>query len=308
MTDEKIVQKVEEIRSLKIQGARNVAKEAISSLKEYAENYDGNEKEFFTDFVDNCKALMASRPTEPMMRNGIRYIIYTLKQAADQPLNIQKETAQTEADRFLDYADEALRKIAEIGAKRIPNKSIVMIHCHSSTVMAILKEALDQGKKFEVVCTETRPMFQGHKSAKELSQYGIPVTLIVDSAMRTFLKKADMVLVGSDAICANGDAVNKIGTSMLAVCANELKKPFMVATEGYKFDPETVMGVMEPIEERPVYEIADPNSLEDVQIRNPAFDITPAEYIDLIITEDGVMSPSAVYEVMHKKFAYMFNK
>lgn len=308
MTDDKINLKIEEIKSLKIQGARNVARESVSALKEYTERYEGNEKEFLQDFIENAKALMASRPTEPMMRNGMRYIINALKRATDQPLNVQKETARTESDRFLDYTDDALRKIAVIGAKRIPNKSIVMIHCHSSTVMAILKEALDEGKKFEVICTETRPMLQGHTSAKELSEYGLSVTLVVDSAMRVFMKKADMLLVGADAVCSNGAVVNKIGTSVLAVCANELRKPFMVATETYKFDPETALGAMEPIEERPTYEIADPASLKDVQVRNPAFDITPPEYVDLIITEDGVMSPSAVYEVMQKKFDYVFNR
>ena len=294
MIDKKVKETIKKIKELRIQGARNVAISAIDTLSKYAERYKGDN--FLKDFLENAEALSKSRPTEPMLRNGIKYILTAIKKNEDQDRDALRKLVEETGAEFLEYCDAAQKKIIEVGANRIPANSAIMVHCHSSTVVNILKKA--KKKKIRVICLETRPVFQGRKTAKELSEAGIPTTLIVDSAMRSFIKKVDLVLIGADAVCANGAVINKIGTSLLALCAHEQRKPLYVAAETYKFDPETTSGTLEEIEERKVKEVADPKKLPKVKIRNPAFDATPPEYIDLLITEEGIMSPHNVYDIL----------
>ncbi|MEM3794084.1 MAG: ribose 1,5-bisphosphate isomerase, partial [Candidatus Bathyarchaeia archaeon] len=159
---------------------------------------------------------------------------------------------------FIKNAKEAIGKISEIGARRISDGDVIMTHCHSTAVVAILKAAKAMGKRISVYATETRPLYQGRLTAEQLLQNGIPVTLIVDSASRYFMKRVDKVLVGADAVAANGAVVNKIGTSMVALAAHEARTLFFVAAETYKFSPETIIGELIKIEERPKEEILPP--------------------------------------------------
>ncbi|MFH1786167.1 MAG: ribose 1,5-bisphosphate isomerase [archaeon] len=300
MTVEEIAGK---IKRLEIQGATNVALEAVKVLEEFAGKYDG--ETFQKDFEAKAKILIATRPTEPMMRNGIRYLISIVRKNSEKGLPQLQGVVKEGSEKFFEYVESSKEKIAKIGAKRIPNKGVVLVHCHSSTLIKILKEALDEGKTFEVINTETRPRLQGRITAKELAQYGIPITHIVDSAVNYYMPKVDAVLVGADAITSDGSVVNKIGTSQIALSAKKHGVSFMVASETYKFDPETAMGAQEVIEERDPKEVWE-EEVDGVQVKNPAFDITDAEYIDLIITEEGIMSPHAVYDVIRKKFPYVF--
>ncbi len=306
MVGKKVAETAERIKALEIQGATAIAVAAISALTDFSKEFSGNEKEFVNQFIENSNALISARPTEPMLRNSIRFVLSSLKKNIDQGIKAMQRVVEESGKQFVEYTSGAQQKIAKIGSKRIQDKSVVFTHCHSSTVIGILKQAFADGKKFEVICTETRPRFQGRTTARELAEAGIPVTLIVDSAMRAFVRKADVVLVGSDAVAANGAVVNKIGSSLLALAAKEMRKPFMVASETYKFDPETVLGSLEEIEQRPSAEVSE--EIPNVQIKNPAFDITPPDYIDCIITEEGIISPHAAYEIIKKKFPYIFER
>ncbi|MFC1455062.1 ribose 1,5-bisphosphate isomerase [Candidatus Undinarchaeota archaeon] len=300
MTVEETAQK---IKKLEIQGATNVALEAVKALEEFADKYEG--ESFLKEFEAKSKILIESRPTEPMMRNGIRYVLSNIKKAKDDDTDSLREVVKSASEKFFEYVEESREKIANIGSKRIQNKNIVLVHCHSSTLIKILKKALDDGKVFEVINTETRPKMQGRVTAKELAQFGIPVTHIVDSAVNYYMPRVDLVLVGADAITSDGSVVNKIGTSQIALSAKKHGVPLLVASETYKFDPETAMGEQEVIEQRDPKEVWD-EEVDGVQIKNPAFDITDADYVDLIITEEGIMSPHAVYDVIRKKFPYIF--
>ena len=116
------------------------------------------------------------------------------------------------------------------------------------------------------------------------------------------MKDIDVVLVGADTICSNGALINKIGTSQVALAANEARVPFIVCAETYKFSPKTLVGEMVEIEERGAGEVVDPKLIPpNVAVRNPVFDATPAEYIDSIVTEIGLISPYAAYEVIVKE-------
>ncbi|MEM3018917.1 MAG: ribose 1,5-bisphosphate isomerase, partial [Candidatus Bathyarchaeia archaeon] len=234
-------------------------------------------------------------------------VMYRVLQAEERGEDIYglREATVKACDEFIKNAKEAIGKISEIGARRISDGDVIMTHCHSTAVVAILKAAKAMGKRISVYATETRPLYQGRLTAEQLLQNGIPVTLIVDSASRYFMKRVDKVLVGADAVAANGAVVNKIGTSMVALAPHEARSLFFLAAETYKFSPETIIGELIKIEERPKEEILPPEivikGLKGIEVRNPAFDVTPPDYIDLIITERGIIPPQAALTVIQQE-------
>ncbi len=239
------------------------------------------------------------------MRNAVRWIISQVERSGKEKIKELAEIVASASQRFLRNLEDSKEKIAEIGARRIRNNSVILTHCHSSTVTYLLKRAKKEGKSFEVICTETRPVFQGRMTAKEMLELGVKTTLIVDSAARFFMNQADFVIVGADAITSEGNVINKIGTSMIALVAHEARTPFYVVSELLKFDPATMYGDYEKIEERSPNEIWK-NPLENLIIRNPAFDVTRRDFIHGIICEEGIISPQSVIEVMHRKYPWVF--
>lgn len=301
-----IRQIAERISQLKIQGARNVAIAAIKALVKMSEETRAeNKKEFSEDLFKAQTILFSSRETEPLMRNAIKWIISQVENSDEKNVNSLSKIVASSASQFLKNLEDSKTKIAAIGSKRIKNKSIILTHCHSSTVTKLLIKANRDGKKFEVFCTETRPLFQGRITAKELVKEGIKTTLIVDSAVRSIIKDIDLVIVGSDAITSEGNVINKIGTSTIALIAREARKPFYVVSELLKFDPATICGDYEKIEERDSSEIWK-NAPKNLLFRNPAFDITRREFIHGLICEEGIIPPHSIFEVVNRKYKWIF--
>ncbi len=297
---------VKQIKRLEIQGARNVAIAAIKAIEVLASQTQApSKKDFLRELTKAKDVLFASRSTEPLMRNALRLIINRVDRSEEKNVKKLAEIAAQAAQQFLLDLENSRKRIAEIGAKRIRSNSVVLTHCHSSTVTNLLKRAKYEGKVFEVICTETRPVLQGQITAKEMLDMGIKTTFIVDSATRFFMNDVDLVLVGADAITSEGNVINKIGTSMAALVAHEARAPFYVVSELLKFDPATVSGDYEKIEERSPNEIWK-NAPKELTIRNPAFDVTRRDFIHGIICEDGMISPHSITEVMHRKYPWVF--
>jgi ribose 1,5-bisphosphate isomerase len=258
-----------------------------------------------TELAEARDALFASRSTEPLMRNAVRWIISQVEDSGKKEVDALAEVVASSAKKFLKDLEASKECITEIGAKRIRDGMVVFTHCHSSTVTNILRKAKEDGKTFEVVCTETRPVFQGRITAKELLSFGIKTTFIVDSAARSFIRNADLVIVGADAITSEGNVINKIGTGTIALLAHEARKPFYVVAELLKFDPATVCGEYSEIEERSPEEVWK-DAPEKLVIRNPAFDVTRRDFIHGVISEEGIIPPHAVSEVIHRKHPWIF--
>ena len=263
----KIVKKIKEV---KIQGAENIA---IAALK--APLFKGA----------SVKELLKARPTEPALRNAIKFA---------------KKYGQEKA---LEHFKKAREKIINYGIKRI--KPVIFTHCHSSTVISILKYAKQKGKKFEVINTETRPLYQGRKTAEELSRLGIRITTITDSAAKDALtkggeiKKANVVLLGADAILKNGDVINKIGSGMFAEIAYYEKVPVYICANSWKFSSRNVK-----IEERSFKEIWK-NAPKNVKIKNPAFEVIDKKYITGIVSELGILSPKQFIKKVKRVYRWI---
>lgn len=293
------------IRRIEIQGATNVAIAALKAVEDHFQESKVETRSEFLGELDSAKRILFdTRPTEPLMRNAIRYLIYTVREREMEDPDGLVGLVSDLSKRFLDDLGKSKALIGEIGSRRILDGSTVLVHCHSSMVTRILAEAKRAGKRFQVFCTETRPLYQGRITAKELAKLGIESTMMVDSATRFFMNDVDLVLVGADAITSEGNVINKIGTSLVALAAREARTPFYVASMLLKFDPETVYGEYTVIEERDGQEIwADPP--EGLRIRNPAFDITRREFIHGIVCEAGVLSPEAVMQEVDERYPWV---
>lgn len=293
-----IEEAAKKIKNMEVRGAANIAKFAALTLKEFALKVESN---FDEKMKKAALILLNTRPTAVSLFNAINYIM-SYKGETDEK---RREDAIKRAEEFIEWVDTAREKIGEIGAKRIRDNSTVLTHCNSSAALSIIKTAYKQGKKIEVFATESRPRMQGHLTVKELSGEGIPTTLIVDSAVRHFINEMDYVVVGADTITVNGALINKIGTSQIALAAKEARIPFMVAAETYKFSPKTLFGELVVIEERDPSEVAPEEILKlPIKVRNPAFDVTPRDYIDLIITEIGAIPPEMAYLIIKERLGY----
>jgi methylthioribose-1-phosphate isomerase len=221
-------------------------------------------------------------------------------------LERMKKAKNLEAEAIAIYEEDlaANRAMGKLGAELIPEGARVMTHCNTGalatagygTALGVIRSAKD--KKISVIANETRPYLQGARlTAWELVQEGIPCTLITDSMAGHLMARGevDLVIVGADRIAANGDVANKIGTYPLAVLAKRHGIPFYVAAPCSTFDPKIQDGSRIPIEERPASEVTGYRGTrwapEGVSVRNPAFDVTPAELITGIICEKGIASP-----------------
>lgn len=292
---------IKDIKALKIQGARNVAKAAIKALIiETRNTKPKTPKELHKDLFRTADLLAKSRPTEPMMRNLLEEAKQFLKKSKARDVNLLKKEFISHENSILKRIKEDKERLTEYGAKSIPNNSLILTHCHSSTATGILIKAKKMKKKFRVIACETRPRYQGRKTAKELANAGIDTTLVVDGAANLFMKKADMCLVGADSITSRGDLINKVGTSMIAHIAKSHDVSFYCAAELLKFSPYTIYGQREKIEERNPKEVWEMPPRK-VKIRNPAFDVTASSYISGYITELGVVPPQSVFRLATEK-------
>lgn len=284
-----------DIKALKIQGAREVAKSAIEAISVQAQDSRAASVEALKgELIEVADMLAATRPTEPMMRNSLMYMFAQIKKENPKKVPELKGLIAQERKNYLEALEKSISAIAEYGAKEMPKGGTVLIHCHSHTVIGIIVRANEMGKELKAICTETRPKFQGRISAKELAKAGVDTTMIVDSAVNSVMGDVDATLVGADSIDSVGNLINKIGTSTIALVAFEKDVPFYSAAEMYKFDPMTLWGSITRIEERDPAEVADPKEFRGVRIRNPAFDMTLAKYITAYITENGVLPPQSL--------------
>jgi methylthioribose-1-phosphate isomerase len=198
---------------------------------------------------------------------------------------------------------EINQRIGDFGASLIPSDSIVYTHCNAGalatggygTALGVIRSAHRDGKIRRVFAGETRPWLQGARlTSWELMQDGIPVTLAIEGAAAHLMRehKPSWIIVGADRVAANGDAANKIGTYNLAIIAKHHGVKVMVAAPTSTFDAD-IDGAQIPIEQRPAHEITHSFGKriapEDVITSNPAFDVTPAQLIDAIVTEHGII-------------------
>lgn len=299
------------IQELKVRGAPAIGVTAAMGVALGAQSIS---KADFSTFEQKilaiCHQLAETRPTAVNLFWALARMKNVVQENRDREVSeIQSRLVQEAL--AIQREDIAMCKgIGQQGAGLIKDGHKVLTHCNAGalatagygTALGVVRAASEQGKRVHVFANETRPVLQGARlTAWELIEDGIPVTLITDSMAAVVMRqgKIDLCVVGADRIAANGDVANKIGTYAVAVLAKAHDIPFYVAAPSSTIDVSTPSGSAIPIEERPGHEVTTINgeariAPQGVAVFNPAFDVTPAEYVTGIITEQGVVTPDRI--------------
>ncbi|KAA1261870.1 Methylthioribose-1-phosphate isomerase [Rubripirellula obstinata] len=259
------------------------------------------------NYLEAIESLATSRPTAV----NLFWALDRMKAIVDANTDSESLKDQLIAEARLIHEEDIQmgEAIGRHGATLLTGCQRVLTHCNAGglatskwgTALAPIYHLHRSGAAIEVFADETRPLMQGARlTAWELARSGVPVTVLTDSMAGSLLQTGtiDAVIVGADRIAANGDAANKIGTYPLAVLAKHHQVPFYVAAPSSTFDFALASGDLIPIEQRAREEVASPGGIkmvpDEASVVNPAFDVTPAELITAIITEQGnIDSPNA---------------
>ncbi|HLP79889.1 MAG TPA: hypothetical protein VK158_04600 [Acidobacteriota bacterium] len=293
---------VDDIKSLKIQGAESIAKAAVDAFAHVEHNaYDQYmDAQAYAQALDLAKQeLFDTRPTEPTLRNALSLL---------WPYNRKVTTISEMHDTYVkqllfvrEHFDRVTTALPSLGSDKIKEKDIIYTHCHSTSVMSVILDAHAQGKNITVNNTETRPRHQGRLTAADLAKHDVPVNHYIDSAMRLAIKNCTIVLLGADAIDHEMKVYNKIGSELVCETAKAHGKPVYICTDSWKFDPRTAFGYAERIEERSPVEVWDLPP-KGVTVHNPAFEKINPKLITGIICELGIFTPKEFVKVVKETY------
>jgi ribose 1,5-bisphosphate isomerase len=266
---------VSDIRNFKVQGANQIAIFGLQFLRGYAKQHG-----FGLKFEAAAHFLEEARPTAVVLHNCIEVV--------------KKKKTIGSIDSLLRSLKSLHEKEAKHADRIIKDGYTILTYCHSGEAMSFIKHVfVKHKKKISVIACETEPLEQGVRTARDMIAAGIPVTLIDDNAVNFMMKDVDVVVVGADAMRKEG-VVNKIGTSMVALSAKENRVPFYVVGSTLKIDGRKKFKIEERHEREIYRKLIDKKGIRGAKIRNPAFDVTPWKNVTAIVTELGVMSPSAL--------------
>lgn len=300
------------IKRLSIRGAPALGAAGAYALALEAQRFEGDKEGFFRK-MDETRVISEARPTAVNLKWGVDRVYNLLQKQRGSKIEELKRIALEEAKKIVDEDIKANIKIGEYGLRifekwgpKEGNTFKILTHCNAGslatggygTALGVIRTAFRADIKLHVYVDETRPLLQGARiTAWELNLEGIPLILITDNSAGWVLKKEniDMIIVGADRITSNGNAANKIGTYSLSILAKEHKVPFYVAAPTSTIDEKISSGEDVKIETRDYKEVTEFGGkniapfLKEEQVRNYAFDVTPHENIDGIITEEGII-------------------
>jgi methylthioribose-1-phosphate isomerase len=295
------------IRDMVVRGAPAIGATAAYGMYLAALEFSEERKEtFMSKLKEAGNFLERARPTAVNLHWAIQRILRVAELNTEETVLSVCTALREEAETIHAEDIRINRRIGTHGNTIVPQKATVLTHCNTGslatagwgTALGVIKEAFRNGKEVFVYADETRPRLQGARlTAWELVQEHIPGKLIADNAAAFLMQQGaiDLVIVGADRIALNGDTTNKIGTYMLAVCAREHNIPFYIAAPISTIDFTIESGQEIRIEERSEEEVTTVDGSriapEEIGVYNPAFDLTPSEYISGIITESGVITP-----------------
>jgi methylthioribose-1-phosphate isomerase len=311
LVDQKVVcthyrQVITAIKDLTVRGAPAIGVAAAMGAALGAQTLSGlSPEKLLQKFNTICDEIAAARPTARNLFWALERMKLCLNAAmAAGGKNLAVALAH-EAKRICAEDIQINKNMGQNGSVLFANGDHVLTHCNAGalatagygTALGVIRAACKQGKKLHIYVDETRPVLQGARlTAWEMMKEKIPATLITDNMAGSLMQqgKIDKIIVGADRIAANGDTANKIGTYPLAVLAAVHRIPFFVAAPLSTFDYALKTGVEIPIEERNADEVTRFRGVQiapkGIKVYNPSFDVTPAKYIDAIITEKGILS------------------
>ena len=292
------------IRTMVVRGAPAIGVAAAMGIALGVKNSRANsEAELRREFDEIARIIGETRPTAVNLFWAIQRMRAKLNSLRGKSVAEIKSAIVEEAKRMHAEDIAANRAMGRHGATLMPSSGGVLTHCNAGalatagygTALGVIRAAVEAGKKIHVYADETRPFLQGSRlTAWELMKDGIATTVISDNMAGAMMRqgKIQAIVVGADRIAANGDVANKIGTYSVAVLAKEHGIPFYVAAPISTVDLATPDGSKIPIEQRNAKEVTHIGGRQmvpdGVSVENPAFDVTPAKYVNAIVTERGI--------------------
>jgi methylthioribose-1-phosphate isomerase len=294
------------IRQMVVRGAPAIGCAAAMGVAAGARALPDDPQRFREGLERVCAVTAAARPTAVNLFWAVERQKKVALRTLPEGVPATRRALEEEAIAIWHEDIEFCRAMGRLGAELIPDGATVLTHCNAGalatggygTALGVIRGAVEAGKKIRVFADETRPFLQGARlTAWELHHDGIDTTLICDNMAGSFMRQGEItcVVVGADRIARNGDFANKIGTYGVAVLAHHNKVPFYVAAPRSTIDLAIASGAEIPIEQRPVREVTHVGDIqlapEGVKVRNPAFDVTPAELVTALVTEVGIARP-----------------
>lgn len=298
------------IRSMRLRGAAKIGRTAAAALALLARQVEpGNDEATRRTFRDAGQHLIEARPTAVTLRNAVNLCLDGIQREHGEAI---ADRVEAQAEAFIEASRGAETSIASLGADLLPDDAVILTHCHSSLAVAVIAEAQRRGKVVRAFADETRPWWQGHITARQLHDAGVDTTLIVDSAAHHIMRTeaVNAVVIGADAVTADGALYNKVGTHAVALGARAYGIPVYCAAGMSKFSPYSVRGEAPLVEERGRGEVIDDArsqdaGLDDVPVRNPVFDRTEGDLVKTYLTEHGPIAPPDVTHAIDKHFGSM---
>ena len=303
---------LEDVRAMRPRGGSAFGYCAAMAYRLIAENKSLMALDaLFAELEQVSKELLSEKPTMATIHNAKSLIVdNTRSLVGGAELDYVKSCIIKRADLFIHRSAIALDKIGEFGGNLIQDGETIMIHSYSRSLMSCFAHAHKSGKSFAVICTDSQPTKESRWAIQDLSDWGIETTFVLDSAMAMIMPEADWCLTGADSIGITGSVANKIGTYQLALLAQKHAKPLYIATEIMKFQTDTIEGYPILLEHRPPNEILDNISEFEgsdlVKVVHQFFDLTPADCVRGLITEQGIISPETIGTAWNK-FVSMFD-
>ena len=285
MNSDKIKNNLELIALDRISGASELARHCLRFMATLADSLPADTvDELLEQLCDYSKQVIAIRPNVAPIQNLMLQWVDDLDELDSTSLHELRQYATEQASYLTQQSYEAVKKAAAHTAEHLSEYPTIMTHSYGSTVRESLL-LLDAEQR--VIITESRPLYEGYHLAETLSKHNVNTTLISDAQMGTFISEANIVIVGADAILPDGSVINKVGTYLLALAAQEENIPFYVCCESFKkfaTEPENFH-----LEENKPEELNAPD-LPNVKVRNICYDITPKHLLTGWINEDGIMT------------------
>ncbi len=272
-----------EIREMQTHSSSVVAVKASRALAELLDREFATTEEYLRSLEHNGKALRRANPSHASLQNAVRAIVDEVTAADPETVATAKELTDARIEAVVERIEAGTRRAARNGADRLADGATILTHDYSSTVLSALEQAVEDGKRFEVLVTEARPRYIGRKTVRALSDVdGVEPTLITDAAAGHHLEACDRVVVGMTCI-VDRTLYNRVGTFPIAAAADRLGVPVTalgaaskLVTGGFVFENEF----------RPGSEVM-PEPAEGFAVSNPAYDATPVDLLEEVVTDDG---------------------
>lgn len=304
--DEKLQDQInkleQDIESVKIQGATNVALATLSGMELIAQSSSEN---LLEDVTSVGLRLSKARENEPLARNSVKFVLSNITET--DPTKVANQLKKVMGE-FRELVNDAKERISDNAIVVLKEYDVILTHCHSSTATRALIRTSKMNSKLKVVSTETRPLMQGRKTAVELLEAGVDVTIIVDSAAASFIVDdrylpVGAVVIGADEVLSDGSVINKVGSYAMALAAAAGKDQLFVLTTLLKVNPSKNEDNI-TIEMRSAKEVWK-DAPENMKIINPSFEIVPSNLITAYITEIGVIKPDDLIPNLKKTYSWV---